>query len=161
MFSRILLTEMEFSVLSQVQNTLLMGCSVLGCVCFTGCESLYEAGVPGMENFIDFSARAGEEEQYRSQFLSEGDPQALRWLMANRLDAGMPISQVRHILGDQGQRVLDDREIKTNGGHYRSGDVVHKWGPDREGRSIYLVFRDGILVNYNPEEYQQDWAARF
>ena len=59
-------------------------------------------------------------------------------------------------LGEDGQRVYDDRLIKTSGGHYRSGDVTYKWDPDSKGRSIYLVFRENILVNYNPDDFTNE-----
>jgi hypothetical protein len=38
----------------------------------------------------------------------------------------------------------------------RQGDATFKWGPDRAGRSIYLIFRDDHLVNFDPHEFLGD-----
>lgn len=65
----------------------------------------------------------------------------------------MSLTEVRQALGDEGMREENDRWIKTGGGHYRSNDKVHKWGPDNKGRTYYLVFREDNLVDYDPEEY--------
>lgn len=97
-----------------------------------------------------------EIERYRERFQTDRDPAALDWLLANAIDAGMSLGEVEQILAEEGQRVRDDRWVKTNGGYYRSGDVVYKWNPDSSGRSIYLVFREDKLVNFNPDEFKDD-----
>lgn len=127
----------------------------------SGCEALHDAGVPGMSPFIDFESRVQEEEHYRMLYRTERSPKAMRWLMANRLQSGMERAEVDRIFGESGEREYGDRWLKTNGGHYRSGDTVYKWGPDSEGTTVYLVFRDGVLVNYDPDEYRDALPAEF
>lgn len=124
------------------------------CTALCGCEALQEAGVPGMEPFIDNTARQEEEQKYRDQFLIEKDPEALKWLLENRIHSGMTVNDVDKILGEPGEREFSDRWIKNDGdGRYRASDKVYRWGPDNQGRSIYLVFRENLLVNFDPLDY--------
>ncbi len=119
----------------------------------SGCEALYEAGVTGMAPFVDFEPRIREEEKHRKEYQEHGSPAALRWLLANRIQAGMSVAEVEKVLGQTATREFNDTWLKTKGGHYRSGDSTYKWGPDSEGRTLYLVFREGKLVNFNPRDY--------
>ena len=124
------------------------------CVTACGCEALQEAGVPGMEPFIDDTARREEEERHREKFLDQKDPQALKWLLENRIHSGMTVEDVNRIIGEPGEREFSDRWIKNDGdGRYRASDKVYRWGPDNEGRSIYLVFRENLLVNFDSQDY--------
>ncbi len=92
-------------------------------------------------------------DQYRLRFQTERDPAAIRWLLAHRIQTGMSVSAVNDILGEPGTRVFADRPFKTAGGHFRSDDVIYKWGPDRDGNAYYLGFRNGILVNFDPRSF--------
>ena len=47
-----------------------------------------------------------------------------------------------------------DSRYTRNGGHYRENDVLYKWGPDNEGRTILLAFRDDKLVNFDPDFFE-------
>ena len=123
-------------------------------VSMTGCESLYDAGVPGMERFVDLKSRAAEEEQHRRSYQVDKSPEALQWLLANRVDAGMTLAEVNRILGEEGVREFSDSWIKTKGGHYHSGDTAYKWSSDSEGKTLYLVFRDGRLVNFDRSAFR-------
>ena len=96
-----------------------------------------------------------EEQKYREAFLVDKDPEAMRWLMANRLHSGMTVAQVGLAFGEDGEREYNDRWIKTKGGQYRTGDKAYRWGPDNLGNSMYLVFRENQLVNYDPREYEE------
>ena len=124
------------------------------CVLAAGCESLDTAGVSLTARPADDGSGSRSEEQYRRQYQTSRDPEAMRWLLAHRIESGMSVVDVNHVLGEEGTRALNDRWVKTNGGHYRSGDVVYKWGPENQGKSVYLVFRDGHLVNFDPNEYR-------
>ncbi len=119
----------------------------------TGCESLYDAGVPGIEPFVDLESREREEEHFRKLYQEDKAPAALQWLLVNRMEAGLSLVEVNQVLGNEGVRVLDDMRFKTNGGHYRRDDLIYKWGPTSDGKSLFLVFRDGSLVNFDPSEY--------
>ncbi len=128
-------------------------------VSMAGCESLYDAGVPGMERFVDLKSRAAEEERYRQNYQVDKSPAALQWLLANRVDAGMTVPEVNRILGEEGVREFSDSWIKTKGGHYHSGDTVYKWSSDSEGKTLYLVFRGGHLVNFDRNAYRDPLAG--
>jgi len=118
-----------------------------------GCQALHEAGVPGILPVVNEDDRL-EEQSYREKFLREKDPEALRWLLENRIHSGMTVGDVDQIIGENGEREYKDRWIKSDGeGNYRASDRVYRWGPDNLGRSIYLVFRDGQLVNFDPHAY--------
>ena len=65
----------------------------------SGCETLYDAGVPGMESFVNLKARAAEEEEYRQQYQSARSPGAMQWLLANRVASGMSVAEVGKIFG--------------------------------------------------------------
>lgn len=117
-----------------------------------GCMAMYEAGVPGMSNFVDIEAIRREQEEYRLRFQSERDPVALNWLLQNRVKSGMELYEVEEILGVDSEREHADRWIKTSGGPFRQGDEVYRWGPDSRGRTLYLVFRNKKLVGYNPDD---------
>lgn len=89
----------------------------------------------------------------RQKFLTERDPEAFRWLLAHRIHNEMTHDEVANELGESGERRNDDREYKTNGGFYQTTDVGYQWGPDREGHSVVLFFRDGKLVHFNPNDF--------
>ena len=118
-----------------------------------GCESLYDAGVPGMEQFVDLGSREQNEEHFRKLYQQDRAPQALQWLLVNRIDAGLSLGEVNQVLGNDGVRVRDDLRFKTFGGHYRRDDLIYKWGPTSNGKSLFLAFRDGSLINFDPSEY--------
>ena len=67
----------------------------------------------------------------------------------------MRVAEIGEVIGEEGERVFNDRQIKTRGGHYRATDTTYRWGPDSGGRSVYLIFRDGALLNYDPEEFRK------
>jgi hypothetical protein len=99
------------------------------------------------------SAERRDEVEYRDRYLTTKDPAALRWLLEHRIHSGMSVADVNLVLGEDGERQYNDQWIKTKGGYYRTGDEVYHWGPDNEGRGLYLVFRDEQLVNFDPEDY--------
>ena len=119
----------------------------------SGCEAMHEAGVPGMERFVDLEGRRTEAQFFREQYVSDKSPAALRWLLQNQIRSGMTLDEVNHVFGHEGRMEHDDLWITTKGGHYRRGDEVYKWTPDSEGNVPYLVFRDKMLVNFDPNEY--------
>jgi len=130
------------------------GWAITFCFVVPGCGSTNTARM--MRSFLLPPDEISEDEieHHRERFQTDRDPEALDWLLANAIDAGMSVNQVEQILAENGQRVFADRKFKTNGGYYRSGDHVYKWNPDNRGRSIYLIFRDDKLVNYNPDEFK-------
>ena len=123
------------------------------CLTVTGCERLHKARIPGLESFIDFGTHERQKEQYRRRYHSQRDHQAIRWLLANRVEQGMTLADVNRIFGEQGEREFDDQKFKI-GSTYRATDIAYRWGPDATGRTVYLLFRDGQLVNFDPNEFR-------
>jgi hypothetical protein len=121
-----------------------------------GCQSLHDAGVPGMASFLNTEAQAQEEERHRTAYQKSRTSSELRWLLRNKVHSGMSPSEVSKIVGDEGERVHDDGWIKNEGGFYHATDEVWKWGPDREGNSVMFVFRDKQLLNFDPTEFEDD-----
>lgn len=118
--------------------------------------SLGCAGLPVLPGFSNDIHTESDIAAHRYQFQTERDPAALTWLLANGIHNGQSIAEVGQILGETGEREYADRELKTTGdGHYLETDVAYRWGPDANGRTIILFFRDGKLVNFDPSELPQ------
>ena len=122
-------------------------------VCGTGCQNLQQTESKNGWTFFNSANRLQEAEQYRDRFVTEGDSQAVRWLLKNHIAGGMKLQDVNQILGQEGVRQFDDGWIKNHGGTFRQSDQVYKWGPDSEGKTYMLVFRDNHLLNFNPDDY--------
>lgn len=120
-----------------------------------GCSSIGSSGTGGFASLFDTESRQSEEEAHRTRYQETRAPADLQWLMRNCVESGMTPTEVNGVLGEQGRRVYDDDFIKTRGGHYHATDDTWKWGPDREGNSVYLVFRSNTLVNFDPNEFTQ------
>lgn len=116
-----------------------------------GCES-FRAPLARMMNGP--GATIAEAEERRDAFRSDGDPDAIRWLLANEVSNGMPLTDVETTLGLAGEPVHDASWKSSGGTRFQVTDTVYKWGPDAEGRAYYLVFRDDLLVNYDRREYR-------
>lgn len=125
---------------------------LLGGTMFAGCETLHKAGVPGLEMYLK-DPNAATAVERREQYQTNGDPVALNWLLVQRVRVGQSVAEVSGTLGEQGE-LYDDFRLKTHGGDYLATDVAYHWGPDASGRSIVLIFRDGKLVNFDPDEFR-------
>ncbi len=136
---------------------------LLALICMTtcGCKILHISGAPGLQQFTNVASKSRIDEYHRQSFQVDKSPTSLRWLLKNRIYSGMALAEVNQVLGEEGTREYNDRWIKTNGGHYRSGDNVYKWSPDSEGTSVYLVFRDGRLVNFDSTHFKEQPIDRF
>lgn len=113
-----------------------------------GCE-----GVPTLPGVQSTRRSEAEEETYRSKYVTQQDGEALRWLLQHRINTGMTVDQVSEVFGLPGEELYGDAEYKRGGGNYQTSDVGYKWGPDRNGKSLVLYFREGRLVNFNPDEF--------
>ena len=122
-------------------------------VTFCGCQTLHEAGVPGLESYLKPDPEfALDTQEHRDEFALNRDHKALYWLMANRISNGMTLNEVEAILGEPGERETDTARLKSNG-PYQTADLCYKWGPDCAGYSAVLFFRDGHLCNFNAKDY--------
>lgn len=89
-----------------------------------------------------------EAEKRREEFLIERSEDSIKWLLSNLAKNGMSKGDIDRIVGEQGERVFDDTEILSGEGLYRADDRVYSWGPDRQGNTYMLVFRDDKLINF-------------
>lgn len=122
---------------------LLLG--VVGCESLTGEHSVFRSHE---------SQAAADTEEHRARFLETRNAEDLQWLLKNSIQSGMSRGEVAQVFGEQGERVRRDSRYTRNGGHYRENDVLYKWGPDNEGRTILLAFRDDKLVNFDPDFFE-------
>lgn len=122
----------------------------------SGCESFGEIKLPGMTTSAELNQEKKLAQEHREQFQINGSPEAIRWLKANRIQTGMSLQTVEQVIGNPGERVYDDDRYKARDDRYHIGDETYKWGPDSNGNSHLLVFRNNRIVNYNPKEFQAE-----
>jgi hypothetical protein len=141
---------------SRSWNVILVSCALVGLVLtsLSGCQLMYDLRIPGSEYYVSGSGDQARNAQWREKFRSDGDPEALRKLLANNLENGMPLKQVNDVLGQPGVREFDDERFRVNSVVYQSGDVAYRWGPDRNGRSVILFFREDRLVGFDASEFR-------
>ncbi len=132
----------------------LLALSLITIVGLSGCESIEQTSLSRMLPFGRKVNASPQVIEQRRKFQSERDPDAFRWLLTHRIHNEMTVEQVAHVFGEAGERRLDDREYKTNGGFYQTTDAGYQWGPDRTGHTVVLYFRDGRLINFEPAELQ-------
>jgi len=96
-----------------------------------------------------------EEETHRTDYQENRSSEAMLWLLTNRVKQGMSVEDVNIILGQEGGLEKNAGWIRNKSPLYRRDDVTYRYGPDDEGRTIYLMFREGNLVNFDPEEYEK------
>ncbi len=132
-------------MLCQTRNFRLGLLLSVGCLPLCGCEAISNPLHRNSGGLPEEPTHRLEEEN-RFRFQSDGDSRAFDWLLKNRLAAGMSVQAVSTVLGQDGERVANDRSIKQTGGRYRETDAVYRWGPDSNARSVYLVFRNRRLM---------------
>ncbi|MEX1232710.1 MAG: hypothetical protein WEB58_20860 [Planctomycetaceae bacterium] len=131
----------------------LLGASLLvsniGCTSLTKKDNRFYCGL--------FSGKTdkNDAEKHRQTYQSERTPESICWLLANQIHSGMSLEEVNDVLGENGIREINSRWITSNGGNYRTDDVAYRWGPDSEGGTVILVFRENRLVNFNPSEFEE------
>lgn len=126
---------------------------ILFVVLASGCESLPSGAFPDL-TFGSGDDQREQEEAHRKRYQETRDPEARDWLFANVVTSGMTRSEITKIFGEDGRRVYNADRFRNNGGHYQMDDEVWKWGPDRNGHSVMLVFRDGKLANFDQREFR-------
>lgn len=129
-------------------------CAWIFAATFTGCES------PEWTRSLNDSFAAADqpnpklEEQHREEYAATHNPQAMRWLLSHCVEMGMSYKKVCQIMKEEGTPVMGDKSLLSGGGNYRVGDEVYAFGPDTNGKTVYLVFRDDRLVNYDRSEFK-------
>lgn len=128
---------------------------MIALVTISGCGSFEIAPIRQMLSPTPDTTQA-EEIENRERFQRTQDPEALRWLIANRLENGMTRAEVEGVIGQPGRFEPNDRLLKTNNNAYRSSDKMYAFGPDSKSRTYFLVFRDNRLVGFDPKEFAAD-----
>ena len=135
-------------------TSVLLALSLIVSAAILGCETIESTSIGRMLPFGKKSNLAPQASEHRQKFMNERDPDSFRWLLTHGIHNEMTVEQVAHVFGESGERRLDDREYKTNGGYYHMTDVGYQWGPDRKGHTVVLYFRDSKLINFDPAEFQ-------
>ncbi|MFN8856140.1 MAG: hypothetical protein ACK50P_11285 [Planctomycetaceae bacterium] len=133
--------------------SLIVGLSSLPC----GCE-LAGGGAHLIDQLAGRPVVSKEEQsRHRAAYVEHHNRSDLYWLLQNCVTTGMGVHEVAGIIGETPELETQSQWLKQ--ADYRVDDKVYKFGPDNQGQSIYLLFREGRLINHNPEEYQPDAFA--
>ncbi len=125
-----------------------------------GCGSTDGSRMPSFFSSAEHEKDAlREEETHRQEFQTTRSKQAMRWLLAHRVQPGMSHKDVGNVLGEAGERQYNDRWLKGKATQYRIDDVLYRFGPDDEGNAIYLGFREDKLVNFDADRFNDDGHA--
>ena len=93
------------------------------------------------------------EEDNRRLYQTKRSRKAMRWLLQNRIQQGMSREDVNHVLGEEGQLEDNSRWLKEGSTLYRVDDELYGYGPDEQGSTIYLAFRDDKLIHFEPGQF--------
>lgn len=120
-----------------------------------GCEGgLNNVKLPGIPTAAELRAVEEKADAYRLEFRTKKSPTAIRWLLANRVEQGMSLTEVNQQLGEDGELVDNDAGFKERNIAFQITDETYRWGPDADGHPYILFFRKDRLVNFDPKEYQ-------
>lgn len=137
--------------MSLQKNLMTLGIAVLifGC-----CLAFMFSGCALFPLMSGEASPAEQEKSYRKEYQTTRSRKAMKWLLTNRVAQGMTQKNVSEIMGQEGERIRNDNHLKQGSSAYRRGDKTYRYGPDAEGRSIYLMFRGNKLVNYDADEFE-------
>lgn len=95
-----------------------------------------------------------DEERHRVEYIETRSQESIQWLLRHCVENGMSHEAVAKVLGEQGTREAQDAKFKAGGGtSVQIGDDLYAYGPDDHSRMYYLVFRDNVLVGFEPKDY--------
>lgn len=112
----------------------------------SGCEQVLHSN--GL--WSDDSSHNESANEMRDRVQRDRDPEAVKWLLRNRVKPGMSLGDVEQVLGEDGERIYDDARYK-NRGSFRQTDRTYKWGTFSDASTIILIFRDGKLFNFDAD----------
>jgi len=98
-----------------------------------------------------------EAAQRRAAYIEHHNREDLYWLLQNCVTTGMGVHEVAGVVGETPELEPHSQWLKQ--ADFRVDDKVYKFGPDSQGQSVYLLFREGRLINHNPDEYRPDEFA--
>jgi len=130
-----------------------VGLAVVASMAGSGCQTLHDAGLPGMEPYLkEDPAKVAEERSNREKFLVDRDHKALYWLLAHKISNGMQLAEVESVFGEPGEYTTEFTRTKFEG-IFQTTDSAYRWGPDNKGFSAIVFFRDGHVINFNPKDF--------
>ncbi len=94
------------------------------------------------------------EEDHRREYIATHSRKSMRWLLGHCVKTGMSYAEVCRVMGEEGERETKDRWLKTTGMNVRVDDEVYAFGPDSDGRILYLFFREDRLINFDPSDFK-------
>lgn len=120
-----------------------------------GCQTLHNAGVPGMEPYLKQDPeKLAEERSHRDNFAIHRDHESFYWLLSHKVANAMSRSEVEDVFGEAGEYTTDYKRLKSDG-LIQTTDSAYRWGPDNKGYSAVLFFRDGRVINYDRNDYAE------
>lgn len=139
--------------MSTVKGLLLAGAFCAAASSFFGCTATGKTTPQLFSKASADDAPKKTPDSERRRYQVDRDPAAMRWLLAHCVHRQMAVKDINNVLGEDAVRVRDDTWVKKGNG-YREDDTVYRWGPDKNGRDVYLVFREGKLINFDPKEFE-------
>lgn len=131
-----------------------LGLTLVALAAVLGCQTLHNAGVPGLEDYVKPDPVQVEmARSNRDKFAIDRDHKALYWLLSKKVSNGMKLAEVEDVLGSPGEEASEFKGANSDGIH-QTTDSAFKWGPDSEGCSVVIWFRDGHVCNFNPKDYR-------
>ena len=81
-----------------------------------GCQTLHNAGVPGMEPYLkEDPEKVKEERSHREDFIVHRDHESFYWLLKNKIANAMTVSEVAEVFGEDGEFTTDYKRLKSDG----------------------------------------------
>jgi len=129
-----------------------------------GCQAGYrDFKLPGIPSPEELQAESRTADKQRERYRRTQDAAAFRWLLAKRIRTGMTLAEVNRELGQDGNRRYGDARFKARNVGVQATDETWEWGPDKDGTTYMLFFRNDRLVNFEPSQYDDsaDDAMKF
>lgn len=123
------------------------------CLCM-GCSPLHALKFPTKKVLPDpKEAERREEQQHRAKYQATRSSKEFQWLQEHRLENGMTLETVNHLLGQKGKRIDGAGENPADSDAAHKHDGAYRYGPDDQGHTLQLTFKNGRVVDYvNPKE---------
>jgi|GEM_PF-1040990 len=127
-------------------------CLAVALIAAPGCQTLHNAGVPGLDIYLKPDPEViAREQAARDRYSLNHEHQALYWLLSHKIRNGMQLPEVEDALGETGEQTNEFNLIKSD--LFQTTDVAYKWGPDNKGNSVVLFFREGRVVNFDQKDF--------
>jgi hypothetical protein len=142
----------------------LLVCAGMVAAAAVGCLPNYPyIKLPGELSPEDLQAASRTADKQRERYRGTQEAAAFRWLLAKRIHTGMTLAEVNRELGQDGSRRYEDARFKARNIGVQTTDETWEWGPDKDGTTYMLFFRNDRLVNFEPSQYDDsaDDATKF